>query len=201
MIKSIQYFEEFGIINLEKVVEKFLQNPKDIASFVYGIQDNVIKLGLDIIKETLENCDETLRNSGKRKQNWQIVKRDEKKLITSLGTVCFEKTLFKNKATGERAYLLDRILGFEEHERLTEDAEAKLLEEAVETTYQKAGQAISISDTVSKQTVKNKIHSLEFRNEYRDLENKKKVKYLYIDADEDHVSLQYHEKKGDHVKK
>ena len=200
MIKSIQYFEEFGIINLEKVVEKFLQNPKDIASFVYGIQDNVIKLGLDIIKETLENCDEILRNSGKRKQNWQIVKRDEKKLITSLGTVCFEKTLFKNKATGERAYLLDRILGFEEHERLTEDAEAKLLEEAVETTYQKAGQAISISDTVSKQTVKNKIHSLEFRNEYRDLENKKKVKYLYIDADEDHVSLQYHEKKGDLVK-
>ena len=79
MIKSIQYFEEVGIINLEKVVEKFLQNPKDIASFVYGIHENIIKLGLDIIKETLENCDEMLRNSGKRKQNWQIVKRDEKK--------------------------------------------------------------------------------------------------------------------------
>ena len=29
----------------------------------------------------------------KRKQNWHIVKKDEKKLITSLGTVSFEKTL------------------------------------------------------------------------------------------------------------
>jgi len=200
MIKSIQYFEEFGIKNLEKVVEKFLQNPKDMASFIYGIQDNVIKLGLDIIKETLENCDDMIRKSGKRKQNWQIIKKDEKKLVTSLGPVCFEKTLFKNKSTGERTYLLDRIIGIEDHERLTEDAEAKMLEEAVETSYRKAGQAISISEIVSKQTVKNKIHSLEFHSEYKDIEKKKKVKYLYIDADEDHVSLQYREKMGDLVK-
>ena len=197
MINSIQHFEKFGIINLENVVENFLKNPKDIASFVCGVKDIVIKLGLDIIKETLENCDEIIRNSEKRKQNWQIVKIDEKKLITSLGVVCFEKTLFKNKATGERAYLLDRILGIKSHERLTEDAEAQMLEEAVETCYRKAGEAISISDIVSKQTVKNKIHSLKFNNEYKELANKKKVKYLYIDADEDHVSLQYQENKGD----
>ena len=80
MIKSIQHFEEVGIRNLEKEVEKFLKNPKDMASFVYGIQDNIIKLGLDIIKETLESCDETLRNSGKSKKDWQIVKKDEKLL-------------------------------------------------------------------------------------------------------------------------
>lgn len=200
MIKSIQHFEEFGIINLENVVLNFFKNPKDMASFVGSIKENVIKLGLDIIKETLENCDEMIRNSIKRKQNWQIVKIDEKKLITSLGTVCFKKTLFKNKSTGERVYLLDRILGIESHERLTEDAEAQMLEEAVETSYRKAGEAISISDMVSKQTVKNKIHSLKFRNEYKELDNKKKVKYLYIDADEDHVSLQYQENKGDLVR-
>lgn len=200
MVKSIQHFEEFGIINLENVVKNFLQNPKDMASFVCGIKEHVIKLGLDIIKETLENCDEMIRNSEKRKQNWQIVKTDEKKLITSLGTVCFKKTLFKNKSTGERAYLLDRILDIESHERLTEDAEAQMLEEAVETCYRKAGEAISISEIVSKQTVKNKIHSLKFHNEYKELGDKKKVKYLYIDADEDHVSLQYQENKGDLVR-
>mgnify|MGYP001115380447 CR=1 FL=1 len=55
MIKNIHYIEEFGIINLEKVVEKFLQNPKDMASFVYGIQDNVIKLGLDILSIEYES--------------------------------------------------------------------------------------------------------------------------------------------------
>lgn len=200
MIKSIQHFEEFGTKNLEKVIEKFLQNPKDMASLVYGVQESVIQLGLNIIKETLEDCDEMLRNSLKRKQNWHIVKKDEKKLITSLGTVNFEKTLFKSKTSGERTYLLDRILGFEEHQRLTEDAQARMLEEAVETSYRKAGQATSISDTVSKQTVKNQIHNLEFQYNYKDLPVKKKVDYLYIDADEDHISLQFNDNKGDIIR-
>ena len=200
MIKSIQQFLDFGTKSLEKTIESFLQNPKDFASFVYGVQEEVIKLGLDTIQETLENCDEMLRKSGKRKQNWHIIKKDKKTLITSLGTISFEKTLFKNKTTGERTYLLDRILGFKEHQRLTEDAEAKMLEEAVETSYRKAGQATSISDTVSKQTVKNEIHNLEFQHEYKDLPKKKKVDYLYINADEDHISLQYNEEKGDLIK-
>lgn len=197
MIKSIQHFEENGIKKLEEVVEKFIKNPTDVASFVYGIRDNVVQLGLDIIKESFEDCDEMLRSSGKRRKNWQIVRRDEKKLITSLGTVNFEKTLFKNKVTGVSEYLLDRILEIEDHERITEDAEAKMLEEAVETSYRKAGLEASISDSISKQTVKNKIHELKFNSTYENNTKKKKVEYLYIDADEDHVSLQYREQKGD----
>lgn len=180
MIKSIQHFEEKGIKNLEKAVKKFMNNPKDMASFVYSVKDKVVELGLDLIKETLEDCDEMLRDSGKRKVNWKIVKKDEKKLITSLGTVSFEKTLFKNKETKKTEYLLDRILGIEEHERMTEDTEAKMFEEAVQTSYRKAGAQASLGDSVSKQTVKNKIHKLEFNYTYEEKAEKKQVDYLYI---------------------
>lgn len=197
MINSIQHFEESGIKKLEKVVEKFLKDPKDMASFVYGIRDEVIALGLDIIKETLEDCNQMLRDSGKRKETWEVVKTDSKKLTTSLGSVQFEKTLFKNKVTGERAYLLDRILGIPGYERITEDAEAKLLEEAVQSSYRKGGEEASLTDQVSKQTVKNKLHGLSFPSEQEAMSEKKVVDYLYIDADEDHVSLQFKEKKGD----
>ena len=41
-----------------------------------------------------------------------------------------------------------------------------------------------------------KLHALEFP-ELKPLDEKRKVSHLYIDADEDHVSLQYLEKKGD----
>lgn len=197
MIKSIQHFEEFGIKNLEKVVEGFMKNPKDMTSFVYGIRDVVIHLGLEIIKETLEDCNQMLRDSAKRKQSWSIVKTDTKKLTTSLGSVSFEKTLFKHKTSGEYAYLLDRILGIPSHEHLTEDACARLLTEAVQTSYQRAGEETSLTDEVSKQTVKNKLHKLAFPSQTKPLEKKKEVEYLYIDADEDHVSLQFKEKKGD----
>ena len=56
MINSIQQFEESGIKKLEKIIESFMKDPKDMASFVYGIRDEVITLGLDLIKETLEDC-------------------------------------------------------------------------------------------------------------------------------------------------
>ena len=111
MIKSIQQFEESGIKKLEKIIESFMKDPKDMASFVYGIHDEVIALGLDLIKETLEDCNQMLRDSAKRKQSWEVVRTDGKKLTTCLGTVCFEKTLFRNKQTRESAYLLDRITG------------------------------------------------------------------------------------------
>lgn len=63
MNKSIQHFEEKGICKSEKIIENFLKNPKNMASLVHGIQDVVIKLGLDIIRETLEDCDQMIRES------------------------------------------------------------------------------------------------------------------------------------------
>lgn len=198
MYKSIQQFEESGIENLEKIIEGFMKKPTDMAKFVYGVRDEVVNLGLSIIKETLEGCNQMLRDSGKRMQMWEVVRTDNKKLTTSLGAVSFEKTLFKNKKTGERAYLLDRILKIASHERLTEDAEAKLLEEAVQSSYKKAGEETSLCDDVSKETVKNRIHSLTFSDDTGETNVPKKVvDYLYIDADEDHVSLQFKEHKGD----
>lgn len=174
-----------------------MERPTDMASFVYAIKGEMVTLGLEIIKETLENCDQMLRESGRRKLDWVIVKQDVKKLMTSLGMVRFRKTLFKNKQTGKEAYLVDRILGLKSHERMTEDAEAKVLEEVVQTSYRRGGEAASLTDQVSRQTVKNKLHDLAFPAEQAQAAEKKAVDYLYIDADEDHVALQFQKKKGD----
>jgi hypothetical protein len=88
-------------------------------------------------------------------------------------------------------------MGLEKHARISEDAEARILEEAVESSYRKGGINASIGEqNVSKETVMNKLHALEFPK-LAPLDEKRKVSRLYIDADEDHVSLQYLEKKGD----
>lgn len=117
-------------------------------------------------------------------------------MLTSIGEIIYRKTLYINKKTGERTYLLDRILGLEENARMTEDAEAQMLEEAVQTSYRKAGEETSILGQISKGTVKNRLHELEFPKAAASKE-KKQVRYLFIDADEDHVPLQFIEKKGD----
>lgn len=197
MINSIQHFCQNGVKNVEKVMVDYSADMTKIAEMVQGVTKGVVDLGLSIIAEEWENYDEMLRSRKELRPGWYIVRRDETTLLTSLGSVTYHKTLFRNKFTGEHEYLLDRIMGIEKHARMTEDAEAKLLEEAVQTSYRKGGESASISnDVVSKETVMNKIHPLKFPRVEPQME-KKALKYLYIDADEDHVSLQYINKKGD----
>lgn len=197
MINSIHHFCEEGVKKLEKVMAGYSADMTKIAEMVQGVTKSVSDLGLSIIAEEWENYDRLLRTRKDLRPGWHIVRRDETTLLTSLGSVTYHKTLFKNKLTGEYEYLLDRIMGMERHARMTEDAEAKLLEEAVQTSYRKGGENVSITeDTVSKETVMNKIHALRFPKPEPQPE-KKALKYLYIDADEEHVSLQYIKEKGD----
>ncbi len=197
MVKSIKYFEEKCINKFEELENKFLKDPTRIAEYVLGLTSELQNLGLQMVAESLETMDEMLRESPVRKRNWQVEGRSEKRLITSLGTVSFRKTLFTDKRTGKSEYLLDRIMGMGRHERMTEDAEARLLEEVVQTSYRRGGEGSSLGGGVSRQTVKNKLHGLEFPSWEKGVGRKREVEYLYIDADEDHVSLQFLEKKGD----
>lgn len=197
MINSIQHFCSEGVKNLEKVMVDYATDMTKIAEMIQGVSKAMTGLGVSIIAEELENCDELLRVRKELRPEWHIVRRDETTLLTSLGIVTYHKTLFKNKHTGKREYLLDRIMGIEKHARMTEDAEAKLLEEAVQNSYRKGGENVSITeDVVSGETVMNKLHALQFPKAEPQPE-KKALKYLYIDADEDHVALQYINEKGD----
>lgn len=197
MINSIRYFEEKCINRFEELENNFIKEPQKLAEYVLELTEELHNLGLRMIQESLEDMNEMLRKSQKRLHHWVVESHETKQLITSLGTVTYKKTLFKNKETGECEYLLDRIMGLEKHERISEDALARMLEEAVQTSYRRGGEEISLTADVKKQTVKNKIHELEFPRNEDKLEKKKEVEYLYIEADEDHVSLQFREKKGD----
>lgn len=185
MFNSIQQFETAGIKNLRKVEDEFIRT-RDMANFINAIKEVVLHLGLDVIAETLENYDEAIRKSPKRSEKWSVVRKDPKQLVTSLGTVQYRKILFINKTTKERSYLLDRELSLEKHQRITEDAAAQLLTEAV-----------SILDDVSKETVMDNIRTIDFTKVHKAPETLREIPYLYIDADEDHVVLQFHEHKGD----
>ena len=94
-------------------------------------------------------------------------------------------------------YLVDRLLGLEKRERITEDVTARVYEEAVQTSYRRGGQAATLTDDLSKQTVMEKLHVLKFPQLWKVPKEKKVVDYLYIEADEDHISLQYRDRKGD----
>lgn len=197
MINSIQQFQTEGVKKLEKVFDSYASDLTKVAEMVEGVKDRVIGLGLSMIAEEWESYDTLLHDRKELRPGWKVVRRDEVTKLTSLGEVRYKKTYFHNPQTGERCYLLDRLMGFGVGERLTEDAVARIYEEAADSSYRKGGMNASISCVpVSKETVMEKLHSLQFPRAEQP-EEKKQVRTLYIDADEDHVALQYLEKKGD----
>lgn len=197
MIKSITYFEEKSIKIFEKLEDDFIKSPQHLAEYISGITKELYQLGLEMVKESLESMDEMVQESLYRRKTWVVESHTSKQLLTSLGTVTFRKTLFTDRETGKSEYLLDRILGFSPNQRISEDAEAALLEEAVRTSYARGSEKASLTGRVSRQTVKNKVHRLRFPEGMEKPEARKKAEYLYLDADEDHLSLQFREEKGD----
>lgn len=134
------------------------------------------------------------------RRGWVVEAYIWKQLITSLVTIVFKKTVFTNKHTGENSYLIDRILGLGKHERITEASQALMLQEAVQTSSRRGEESYSLTEEIRRQTLKNKIHQLKFPPEKEKLGRKMEVEYLYIDADKDHISLQFRKGKGDPMK-
>lgn len=116
-----------------------------------------------MIAEEQKFYDSVLRECRNLRPDWKIIRRVPITRLTSLGEVTYFRTYFKNKKTGERCYLLDKLIGFEKNEYLTEDAIARIFDEAADSSYRKVGTNTSISDgSVSKETIMEKLHPLCF---------------------------------------
>lgn len=197
MNKSILHFNEIGIRNIEKGLKSFMEHPDDLDSFADTVLSVLLSFGLDILKESIEDADRIIRESPERKRKWNINRREKTQLLCRLGNLVYERTLFQNKKDGTYRYLLDDIMGLEGHERMTPGAEAAILTEALDSSYRKGGEQVSLTDFVSKQTVKNKLHGLTIKERIPEAAEKKQVEILYIDADEDHISEQNLEARED----
>jgi len=198
---SILQFNEKCSEKLEKVVSLILNGEADINDLTETVQKEVLKLGTGIVREVIEETDKLIKESVERKKYYRVERKSEsKQMLDVMGTINYVRTGYEDKKTGEYVYLVDRIMGIEPHQRLTLAAAARTIEEAAESSYSKGGSNASITDNTSKQAVKELIHSLEIKPLSEELTEKKKIKHLHIVADEDHVSAQFWNNRGDLAK-
>ena len=199
MRNSIQYFTEKGIPELEKIKINFMENPAKFDKSVKEVLQVLLRFACCLICEWLEECNTLLECSAKRRGRWYVKDHGQKSILTPIGSITFTRTRFINKETNETAYLLDKILGWEPHTRLSDGTKACIVEAAAQTSYEKAGESACVGeDRVSRETVMRQVRSIEVPSQRQEeVDEKRKVKYLYVEADEDHISLQYKEKKGD----
>ena len=200
MQTSIQQFMEFGIKKIEKVIESFMnESEMNMGEFVLELGKPLQELQREIIGETIENIDKAYRNSKYRKDRYIIERsNDENAFMTTCGLVKYKRTYFKSKETGEYTYLADQACGITKNMRKSEDVVIEAIKHASDSSYRISGEhAVKTDDVISKQAVMKDIHAIEISAMIPQIKKKKQVKVLYINADEDHVSLQFNKVKGD----
>ena len=189
----IQQFGDKIKGNTKEFLENIaIENGESISDFVRLLRKDMDKLGRELCKYLIENLDEIIKESPNRKEKWDIVRKKDRKLVTTFGEIDFERRYYKSKFNGEYQHLADKKLGIGKYQRVDRGLEAEMVDLATDKSYAKVGNEIVNSLKISDQTVMNKIRKLEEieNNELNEVDIKKEVKCLYVEADEDHISLQ-----------
>ena len=200
MHNSIQQFMEFGVKKLEKVIESFINDKEmNIGEFVLELGKPLQELQCEIIAETIESIDETYRNSIYRTDRYVIERsKVSNSFISTCGEIKYSRTYFESKETGEYVFLADKACGITKNMRKSEDVVIEAIKHVADSSYRISGEhATNTDDIISKQAIMKDVHKLEIPALIPKVTKKKKIKVLYINADEDHVSLQFNKEKGD----
>ena len=180
----------------EKVISlmtEFLKNSMEtggLSNFTEDLKDNLMQLGYDLTKFSLEYAEDIIFKTKERKQQFESLEKDDRKIVSIFGDIDFKRRYYIDKENNQRVYLLDEYFKIAPNERLLENVETKLIEEAIETNYEKAGKSVAYKTEISKQTVMNKISELKINLEEEKANTKRIVDNIYCIADEDHVHLQ-----------
>lgn len=113
-------------------------------------------------------------------------KNKKRKLLTELGEVEINHTLYFDKQSERYFFAVDEILQLEKRSRIERGMKAKLVSDAAITSYGKA--ATLANNAVSRQTVHNLVKSLD-TIEAPYTKTNRNAPDIYIEADEDHIHL------------
>lgn len=186
----ISQFVENCTKNFYEAIEKIIKENGTVGDLTISLKKDFDDLGVKLVQFALESVDNELCNDAARKKSWSIDKKlQEKTLTTIFGDVHYQRTYFVSKFGKGYSHLCDRIFGIEPHERCDMNVKAKMVENAIDMSYEKSSKVFE--SKLSKQTVLNSIREIE--NERLSLEATKRkscIDVLYVEADEDHVALQ-----------
>lgn len=176
---------------LDKIFEIRIAGITDLDAAASVIAEDSRELSRNILQVFIEEMNLELREDKTARKNMGLVMHEkdrERKLLTELGEIRFDRDYYYNKQNGKYEYPLDKMLSVQARARIGDTISAKLVTKATEESYAKSAEEVT-GGAVSRQTVRN--HILKTPALEKEPEGAKKVrKILDIYADEDHVHLQ-----------
>lgn len=170
---------------LEKSLEESIKS-NEISMFSRNLKKVFDEAGRKTLVGILESIDTILFENPRRKLEYETKDLRKRTLMTEYGNIEYTRRYYRDKHSKEYIYLADEKMGIEKNERISKDVESKIIEFAHDISYSKAGKQVVENEIISSTTVMHKVRKEELKIET--IEEKKKIKRLYIEADEDHVS-------------
>lgn len=180
-------------VNFITRVVNFFEGGKvrSIAEMETGLRQEADQFIAKMMKVYFKALDKAIEEdkAGRREKGIVIERKgDEREVYTKFGLIEFSRTYYYDKNSGDYVYLLDKAVGLEAYERVSRAVSAELIGHAAESSYGESSRHVCNGE-ISRQTVMNKIRRIRGL-EIEKPEEKRKIKVLHIEADEDHVSLQ-----------
>ena len=176
------------------LVENYLKNfifSKGISSFTDDLVAEFANFGSNLTQFMIEYAEQIIFELDERKEKFESLEKDNRNIVSIFGEIQYKRRYYEDKENHNKVYLLDKLIGIEPKQRLLENVREKLIENAIESSYEYSGEHAAYGVKISRQEVKNEIENLNLDIPlHQENENKKQVKHVYVIADEDHVHLQ-----------
>lgn len=141
-------------------IDNLFSSKENIDKIIQEVINNYfLKLLKVCLKLFIERLDEEIKDSPIIRQEWKVVRKDYRKLLTPYCEIEYVRRYYRNKNTKEYCYLVDQMLGIDKYQRITDSLEKKIIELSKNLSYEEVIKEISknnIELTLSKQTIKNK---------------------------------------------
>lgn len=181
---------------IDRIVEKLKKEFIDFFSGVPSIED-VEEFSWTKLKQTAATLTEAYAReidqalyedrSGRRAAGLAVERRgNHRTILTDIGEISYERTYYAMR-DGTYDYPVDRVLGIDPYQRVSDRTMLKLAGEAKEGSYASAVRIVT-EGKISRQTVMNAVRRCQAGE--KEVTAQRQVPALHVDADEDHVSLQ-----------
>ena len=181
--------------SIQQIAEKFIRNVVGV-DLCEGLTEGLEKLKeassqfiCQVVEQKLVELDTVLFENPRYRPNWIVEHRAvPREVLTTFGMIQFNRRYYRHRKSGEHRYLVDNLVGIVPGERVEAGLVADLCEAATDNSYAKSAR-ICCDSGLSRQTVMRKTRLVKDLKA-AEVEQRKAVRVIHLQADEDHVAMQ-----------
>jgi hypothetical protein len=185
----------FTMYSITQAAEKLLEEifktniTEGLTSSIYHLYASFDEFVRTFLSSKLNELDQDIFNNPDCREGWKVVHKDVPRTIQCrFGPLSYKRRYYRHKETGVTLHLADVLAKIDKGDRIERGLALTLTELATDNSYEKSSK-IACNNHVSRQSVMKKTRAAK-NYELEKEPERREVKEIHIQVDEDHVAMQ-----------